>query len=495
MTLGKRMAHGALWMVAWRLSDRVLGLLSTLVLVRLLLPTDFGLVAMATSLIGLVSLLSAFSFDVALIQNQQAERRHYDTAWTLNVLFGFATGVVLALAAPWAAGFYREPQLETILYCLAVGTALAGMSNIGTVAFRKDIELRKEFNFQMIKRVIMVLATIALALMLRTYWALVIASVLSSAIGVLISYQMHPYRPRLSLAAGSELLNFSKWLLINNFLNFLHNGSPGLILGKIVGAQGLGLYNVAYEISNLPTSELVAPVTRATYPGYAKIAHDVQELRSMYLRVTGLIAFITLPIGAAIVALSDLVVGILLGPHWREASPLIATLAVYGVLQSLQANGGAVLLALGRFKAISMLLAIHCAVLLPALVFGAYQGGALGGAIATSAVGIVMAPINLLQVFVHIELPFGEFVRAVWRPVIASVLVALLLAWLEQVWRAPGIASNLTLAVVAAVLGGAAYVASILALWMLSGRPSGTEAVLLERAAALRATWNARHRT
>lgn len=482
MTLGSKMARGAVWMVAWRLADRVLGLLSTLVLVRLLLPSDFGLVSMATSLIALIGLLSAFSFDVALIQNQRAERRHYDTAWTLNVLFGFATAIVLALLAGTAARFYAEPRLEAVLYSLAVGSALAGLSNIGTVAFRKDIELGKEFAFQMAKRIVMVVVTITLALTLRSYWALVIANILANGLGVLISFGMHPYRPRFSLAAGSELLHFSKWLLINNSLNFLQNGSPNFILGKIVGTQGLGIYNVAYEIANLPTSDLVAPITRATYPGYAKMAGDLPQLRSMYLRVTALIAFITIPIGVAIVALSELVVALLLGPNWSAAAPLMSCLAIYGVTQCLQANGGAVMVALGRLKAISVILAIHCAALVPALIYGAYQGGALGGAIATLAVGVILTPVNLAQVFARIELGFGTFMVTVWRPLAAAAVLFVLLRWLVSALPATDLGSRLTLAAASAGAGTAVYLGAVWLLWMASGRPEGPESILIGQA-------------
>src|SRR5215510_14071866 len=124
--IANKMAKGAAWMVSFKLLDRALGLLSTLILARLLVPADFGLVAMATSIIAALALLGAFSFDVSLIQNPDTQRRHFDTAWTFNVFFGLFCGVLLALLAYPAAAFYREPRLESVMYVLALAMALLG---------------------------------------------------------------------------------------------------------------------------------------------------------------------------------------------------------------------------------------------------------------------------------------------------------------------------------------------------------------------------------
>jgi len=481
MDIGGKMARGAMWMVAWRLAERSLGLVSTIVLVRLLVPADFGLVAMAMSVISILGLLSAFSFDTALIQNQQAERRHYDTAWTLGVVFGVFNALALvALAAP-ASRFYDEPRLEVVLYCLAATLLLGGVANIGTVAFRKDLQLSKEFQFQVGKKVIMVVTTIVLAVLFRSYWALVIAAVVSSALGTIISYVMHPYRPRLSLAAWHDLFNFSKWLLITNLLNFLNSSSVNFILGKVSGARSLGLYNIAYEISNLPTTELVAPITRATFPGYAKISIEPAALRSMFLKVTGVIALITVPAGVGIAAAPDLIVALLLGQKWVDASPLIAVLAFCGVLYSLQSNSGAVLLALGKLRALTCILAIQAAILIPALLWSAREAGAMGAAVAMLATGIVLAPINLMQVFRAIELRYAEFVAVIWRPLVAAALMYVVIELTQRSWHVETVLGYLQQALVLTTLGAIVYTSVVLLLWRLSSCPAGAEEYVLEK--------------
>ncbi len=139
------MAKGAAWMVAMRIAIRAIGLVSIVILARLLVPADFGLVALATMLYGLIEVMGQFGFDVVLIQNQSAGRRHYDTAWTLTVIRNLVLAGLLAAGAPWAAGFFEEPRLQSILYWLALAALVEGFANIGVVNFRKELRFHKDF--------------------------------------------------------------------------------------------------------------------------------------------------------------------------------------------------------------------------------------------------------------------------------------------------------------------------------------------------------------
>ena len=166
------MAKGAAWMVLFKLSERLIGVVSTLILARLLIPDDFGLVAMAISMLAVLELVTSFNFDISLIQNQNAERYHYDTAWTCNLLLGLGEALaMMALALP-AASFYGEPRVAGIMFALAAYTAVRGFANIGVVAFQKDLDLHKEFRFGITKKLFAFTVTVTLAFYLRNYWAL-----------------------------------------------------------------------------------------------------------------------------------------------------------------------------------------------------------------------------------------------------------------------------------------------------------------------------------
>ena len=261
----RSMAKGAAWMVFAKLVERSIGLISTLILARLLVPQDFGIVAMAMSFVALLELLTAFGFDVALIQKQTKTRPALDTAWTYGILTGLAmAALMVALASP-IASFYREDALTDVIRALAIGSIAQGFQNIGVVAFRMDMRFDKEFQFLIAKKIISFSITIPLALTMRSYWALVIGQVVGRIAGTVLSYTMQPYRPRVSLEATRELFNFSKWVFLLNCIGYMKERSSDWIIGRISGPMALGTFNISYELASLPSTELAAPINRAVF--------------------------------------------------------------------------------------------------------------------------------------------------------------------------------------------------------------------------------------
>src|SRR5262245_54179497 len=203
----RKMAFGVIWMVGFKLVERSLGLISTLVLARLLVPSDFGLVAMATSLIALLELFTAFGIDFALIQRADTRPEHYNTAWTLNVIIGCALATAMLLLSIPAAHYYGEPRVALVVCALAFGPAVQGFENVGTVAFRKEMQFDREFRFLVLKKLCGFAVVLPLAFLWRNHWALVAGMIAGRVGGVILSYVLHPFRPRFSLAATRDLMN------------------------------------------------------------------------------------------------------------------------------------------------------------------------------------------------------------------------------------------------------------------------------------------------
>src|SRR3546814_495782 len=181
-SVGTRMARGAAWMVALQSADRALGFVSILALARLLVPADFGLVALGMAVVGSLSAFSEFGFDLALIQNQSAERRHYDTAWTLTLLRGFLiTGLLLLISEP-NAEIMGDERLVELVYALALVPFIESFINIGIVDFRKNLVFRREFLYRLSSRLGGVVMTVPLAFFWRDYWALVVGQVTASSL-------------------------------------------------------------------------------------------------------------------------------------------------------------------------------------------------------------------------------------------------------------------------------------------------------------------------
>jgi len=478
--LGKKVAAGAAWMVGMKFLVQGLGLISTLILARLLVPEDFGLIAIAMIFFAVTEVLTSFSFDLALIQNQQAKRHHYDTAWTLTIIQGGITALVLCLLASPAAAFFEDPRLVTIIYVLAFISFIQSFENIGIVAFRKELEMNKEFTFLVTKKLVAFTVTISLAIILKNYWALVLGTLASRIAGVLLSYWMHPYRPRFSLQAARELIAYTKWLLLNNVLLVLIKNSDDAIVGKILGPTGLGFYTIAYEISNLPTTELVYPITRAVFPGYAKIASDMKQLRKGFLDVTALVLLLTTPIAAGIAVTADLFIPIVLGQKWQQAAELAQVLALFGITRVLGAGTGAVYLAIGKPKIITYLAAFRLVIGIPLIYFAAISTGAIGVAWAVFAIGLILVPINYSILLRLLALPVKDLFSAIWRPILSGVIMASIIIWYRTFWLSNDIWWQVGELVSSVLIGAIVYIASVLALWRYSGSPASSEKQVID---------------
>lgn len=481
--INTEIAKGAVWMVAFKLIDRGVGLVSTIVLARLLAPADFGLIAIAMMLLGALQLLFAFNFDVHLIQSPTSGRDQFDTVWTFNVIFGVACALILAVLAHFVALFYHEPRLEAVIYTFAAGCFAAGFANIGPVIFRREMRFDREFRYLLAKRLAPVLVTIPIAIWQRSYWALVVGQMTGTLAAVLLSYYVSDYRPRFSMKAKSELFHASKWLFINSMLSFLNGRAAEFVIGKFAGVAGLGVYTVSSEISTLPTTELVAPINRAAFPGYARLADNIDQLRASFLSVISIIALFALPAGLGIVAVADLMVPAVLGWKWLNAIPLIQVLAMYGVLTALQTNISYVYLAVGRPRLITAVAAAQFVVLLGLLLPATWYWGAIGAAWSFLITAVCMVPVNQVLIAKQLKLSTLGYAAHLWRPAAAALAMALAIIGIKRELTLPNETHAYVLALLLCVaVGAVVYAVAVYLLWRLAGSPDGAERVCLERA-------------
>lgn len=476
--LKRRMASGAAWLVLLRFLERGIGVISTIVLARLLVPADFGVVAMAMSVYAALEIMTAFSFDLALIQNRDAGRDHYNTAWTFNALFGLGLMVgLVALAWPTAA-FYADPRVAPVMMVLGIAAAIRGFENIGIIEFQRDLNLAQEFKIGLARKVGGFVVTIAAALAWESYWALIAGILAQRLIGLLMSFTMHPFRPRFSFAAKAELLSFTKWLALNNVVLFVVHRANDFIIGRQAGPTALGAYNISYEVANLPTTELVFPIGRALFPGFSSMAHDKVQLKSVYLQVLSLIAWFTLPVSIGMMMLAEPLVLLLLGEKWQAAVPLIQILVVFGAVRSLTSNSGNVFLALNMPGTITRMSLLYLAILLPLSIWATREHGAIGAAAAVAIAIVLQFFVVVHSVAKVLHITVVEHLGTVWRPVLGSALTGALLWWLEARLRAGGLAPWIRL-LGGSLAGAVCYLAAVGSLWGLSGRKAGTETLLL----------------
>jgi len=160
-----------------RWGRRMIGLVSTLILARLLTPEDFGIVAMAATVASLLEMLTWTGVDLALIREREPTREHYDTAWTIKILQGVLVALLVLASAPIAAMVFDEPRVAGALALLSLRPVLDGLQNIGVVDFRRDLDFGKEFRFGMYQKLMSFSVVVVLAITLRNYWVMIIGMI------------------------------------------------------------------------------------------------------------------------------------------------------------------------------------------------------------------------------------------------------------------------------------------------------------------------------
>lgn len=478
--LAGKTARGVAWMTSARAAVRVLGMLSTLFLARLLTPADFGLVAMAMVLASGLELLTQFNFDMALVQNRSPTRDHYDSAWSLNLLMGLALATLLAIGAGPAAHFYNEPRLEAVILLLALKYLVDSAGNPGIADFRRNLQFRPEFYLQVAPKVAGVLTTVPLAWWLGDYRALLAGMLITSTVGCILSYVVHPHRPRWCVAKAGSLFRFSRWLLLNNLMSFLRTRSADLIIGRTLGPVGLGIFSIASELANLPSTEMIQPINRVLFPSYVRLATEPERLREGFRTTLGFIALLVLPVCIGVAALAEPMVRVLLGDKWLDTIPLIPLLATAGASLVLQTTTGSVYNALGKPKMIALTGAIHAAILIPLLLMATPAYGLMGAATAVLFYSVVPGIFATYVIFLRTtSVKLWDIVQVCWRPILACATMFLTLRSLLSMFDpSEAFLANLLKLSVGCVVGAAVYLSTIVGLWLVTGRPPGAETSL-----------------
>ncbi len=325
--LASKTVIGAAWLLTWRMFSRSLGFVSTLILARVLVPGDFGIVAMATTFVAAVDTLSQIGVQDALVRHFGDDRKLFDTGFTLQVGRALVTSAIIAGAAPAASLWFHEPRLIPLLLVLAAASLVSGFENIGIVEFSRAMRFDVQFQLNALPRLLQVGVTITAALLLKSYWALLMGIVIAKVARTAMSYWVHPYRPWLKIAGWQELAGFSFWTWAAWIASLVWDRIDPFILGPVIGPARLGLYLLALELAVLPVSEFVEPAAYALFAGFAKAQKQGNSSIQHAPLVTAMLVICIAPFTITISCASGYVVAGLLGPKWAAASPLVAIMA------------------------------------------------------------------------------------------------------------------------------------------------------------------------
>lgn len=351
-SLSQRVARGGAWVFALRVLEKILQLIRLVIVARLLAPNDFGLFGIALLAMSALETFSQTGFQAALVQKKDDITQYLDTAWSISVIRGIILFILLFLSAPYIALFFNSAEASLIIQVIGVSVFLTGFTNVGIVSFQRELKFNKQFVYQLSTTLADFIVVVSAALAFKNVWALIFGLLAGSLTGLVASYAMHPYRPhfRLELEKTRELFGFGKWVWGATILVFLITQGDDAFVGKFLGVTMLGLYQVAYRISNMPATEITHVISQVTFPAYSKIQDDLPRLREAYVRVLQLTAFLSFPIAGLIFILAPDFTKIFLGVKWMPMVPAMQVLVLAGLVRSIAATTGPLFYAVGQPK-------------------------------------------------------------------------------------------------------------------------------------------------
>jgi O-antigen/teichoic acid export membrane protein len=398
--LESRALKGTYYVVGFYGLAMALRLLGSVILTRLFVPEYFGLMALLTTIIVGLTLFSHIGLQDSVIQNPRGDERGFlNTAWTLQVIRGAAIFVATIPLAWPVARFYHEPRMILLLPVLGVGCAIAGFSSPSLLTLARHIGLGRLSALEFFTQVLQLVVTVVWAYFWRSIWVLAWSRVVSELARTVISYFMLPeLRPRFTWEkrAVSELVHFGRWILIGTALNFLALQSDRLILGKLTSMQMLGIYGIAFTLSDVPRQIILQFSQRVGFPFVAKF---IQGPRSEYRAIVLKYRMPVLAIGGlmliAVICLGDLFILHIYDPRYHQAAWMIAIFGLGLWHTLLYSTTTPAIMALQKSHYNAFAYFLYCITLFISLPLSFHLWGMTGAVIAVAASDLPVYFVNL----------------------------------------------------------------------------------------------------
>lgn len=462
LDLRARMARG----VAWKITSQAIAqgsrLVVGLLLARLLAPADFGLAALALTVVTGLQVLGDIGLGAALIQRPHLTEAERSTAfWCTLVLSVLLAGVMVAIAGPVAA-FFHQPGLAPMLMALSSVVALNALSAVQKALLTRDLKFRSLESRQIAATLCGAVVALALAFSGAGAWAIAGQWITQAVVAAVLLWILCRWRPHLTVdrAALRSLGGFGLNVTGTQILFFLNRSTDNVLIGRGLGSAALGAYNIAYQLMLFPLTQVAGIVADVLYPALSRLQGDIAALRHTWLRTTRLVASVCAPVMLGLVAVAPDLVPVLLGEKWSAAIPVMQVLAPVGLLQSLQRFNSGVLQArdrtgaLLRFSILSYALA--CVGFVAGLSFG-ITGVAVGYALATLAA----APIYLVITTRAAQGTVPEALRAIAGPVGAGAAAGVAAAVCGPACQAAGLDGHLPRLVLGVLAGALVYLPAL----------------------------------
>jgi len=407
-----------------RFSTQLISWASTIVVMRLLSPDDYGLMAMAVIFISLCQMINELGLGAAIVQKKELTAEQLKQVFGLVLLLNGFLFILLLAGSPLIAGFFDEPKLTRVIPVLALQFIFIAFSVIPGARLTRKMDFRSKSIVGIVSALSNCAVTFTLAWSGFAYWALIFGSltaVMTNTIGLNFVSPFFKW-PSFNYSGFKEMAKFGFYVSLQRVLWYVYSQADVFIVGKLLGKTTLGYYSVAMNLASLPMQKVGSIFQQVGLPAYSKL-QDNKELAAKYaLKVTRLLSFIAFPVFFGISCIAPEIVTILIGEKWFPAILPLQLLSLIFPFRTLSVALGPSITGMGRPEINAKNLAVAC-ILMPVSFLIGVQWGLTGVSIAWLISYSLWFVFMLSQSLPVLGLTIPSFLKALLGPAFISTLM------------------------------------------------------------------------
>jgi len=425
----KLVAFGIFWNGVQLAVNQSFSFVVKLVLAKLLFPEQFGLVGMATVVTGFVQVINELGVGAALVQRSEKTLRpiHYHTTFWTGLAFSTVLFLIMCLGAgPVAAGFYKEPQLVRIIPVLSLGILFGSVNLVNRAQLARQMNFKRIALIDSVSRLSSGCLALLLAFMGAGIWSLVFNSVAPVMSAIPLYFKATGWKPRLAWnkQACKDVLGFGLFTTGSNMLSYLYNNIDYLLIGKLLSSSALGVYTLAFVLTDTFRSRIMTVVDRAVYPFYGKNQHDFATLKKYYLTIVQFNCIVVFPVMIFLCALGEPFLLNFFGSKWAGAIAPLQVLSIAVMFNMTVSGNTALMRGLGRPGLEMKLQVLKAAIYIPVLILGIINFGVIGAAwaILINRFFTLLIAQYVFKNLIKVKVSYSDLFIAIRPPLVASIV-------------------------------------------------------------------------
>ena len=350
MSLKKQAVSSMIWTFSQQFGTQLITFAVSVILARLLLPSDFGTIAMFTVVMSIASALVDGGMSSSLIRSAEVDDRDLSTVFWFNLAVAVVMYIIIFVSAPWIAGFYKVEILTPVIRVYSLSIIIGSLTAVQGTRFTKAMDFKTLFKIQLPSLIIGAVAAVVMAFSGFGIWTLVFYPLIQAAVGSIQLWFYSKWKPLLIFdrAKFKQHFGFGYKMTLSGLLETVFNNIYTILIGKYFSSAQLGYYNRADNLKQLPVSNLSAALNKVTFPLFAKLRDNDIKLKEVYQKLMKLVIFVIAPVLFLMMVVAEPMIRFLLTEKWLPAVPYLQVLVLSGILYPIHAYNLNILKVKGR---------------------------------------------------------------------------------------------------------------------------------------------------